>query len=227
MKKALKVLLWIAVALLVIAIGAFCVMRFIVMPKISDRLRESGRGELAELVEQNNNLGTFASMTGILTDKGMIEFATNLDGEMVSSAVEVLDDIEAETKTEPEPEPEPEPLPQPSSPPTVWKVQEATPPQVIKPVTPLKPSPTPSPTAKPAETADSAYDRIASTASSKEISDGLAILSKIDMGYVSKLLSGGITEAEKSELKKYIYGKLSGSEISRALQLYNKYKKYL
>ncbi len=211
MKKALKVLLWIAVALLVIAIGAVLLMRFIVMPKISDRLRESGRGELAELVESGNNFGAFASITSLFADKGMIEFMTNLDRESVNSAIEILDDLESEL------------LPQSVAPQTVWKVEEAAPSQVIKPVPSLKPSPTPTPTDK----ADTAYNRIANAASDKEMSDGIAILSKVDMGYVSKLLSGGLTAEEKSELKKYIYGKLSGSEISRALQLYNKYKKYL
>lgn len=73
-------------------------------------------------------------------------------------------------------------------------------------------------TEKKAEGA-TAEERIRSVASADEISDGLAILAKVDLGKVNALRSTG----KASELKKYLSSVLSGAEIRRALELYSKY----
>lgn len=68
-----------------------------------------------------------------------------------------------------------------------------------------------------------AYQRIMDEASNDEISQGLAIISKVDISKVNQLRSQGKT----SEAKAYIKSVLTPGEISAALSLYNKYKHLL
>lgn len=99
----------------------------------------------------------------------------------------------------------------------------------------VNPEPTSEPTQEsvnteapaPVATPSTAKERIYANASSQDIADGTNILAKIDMGYVSSLTSGGLTAEEKAELKTYVKSVLSSAEISRALELYNQYSKYL
>lgn len=72
-----------------------------------------------------------------------------------------------------------------------------------------------------------AYERIAEVATADEMADGLSIIAKVNTSYVLSLTSNGLTGAEKTELLKYIRSVLSSAEISRAVQLYRKYSKYL
>ncbi len=226
MKKFIKVLLWIIAVVLVIAALGVLLVRFVVLPKLSDRLQQSGRGELAAIVEQNNNLGAFASLTSLLSDRGMLEFMKNIDRESVSSAIDILDTLDAEISEEEEAEAVPSPLPEPLIA-TPWAVEEVRQLPVPTPIPKPTPKPTPTPTPSPTKKPETAYDRISSVASKKEMSDGINIIGKLDMGYLSSLLSGGLTASEKKTLKQYIYSKLTKQEISRALELYKKYKGYL
>lgn len=68
-----------------------------------------------------------------------------------------------------------------------------------------------------------AYQRIANEATKEEISQGAAIMSKVNMSKVNELRKNGDTAA----LKAYIKSVLSSGEISTALKLYNKYKHLL
>lgn len=68
-----------------------------------------------------------------------------------------------------------------------------------------------------------AYERIVNEASEYEISQGAAILAKLDMAKINELRKKGNTAA----IKAYIKSVLSPSEISTALKLYNKYKHLL
>ena len=68
-----------------------------------------------------------------------------------------------------------------------------------------------------------AYQRIMETASKDEISQGFAIISKIDMAKVNELRRQGKT----AEIKEYIRSVLTSEEISTAYALYNKYKHLL
>lgn len=68
-----------------------------------------------------------------------------------------------------------------------------------------------------------AYQRIMNAATKEEISQGSAILAKIDMSKVNALRKSG----DLTALKEYIQSRLSPVEISTALHLYNKYKHLL
>ena len=68
-----------------------------------------------------------------------------------------------------------------------------------------------------------AYERIMNEATKDEISQGSAILSKINMAKVNEFRKNG----DMAGLKAYIRSVLSPSEISTALKLYNKYKHLL
>ncbi|MBS7298519.1 MAG: hypothetical protein KIG65_05500 [Eubacteriales bacterium] len=237
-RKIIKIFTVIIAVILLIAIVAVLAMRFVVLPKISKKLQESGRGELAAIVDQNNNFGSFAMLSGFFADKGVIEFIAGLDGENVSDMAEVIETIEKETeeeetqsdKTKQQPSKPKNPN---ASHDNAWKVgmtlhmpeglnsvnkEEDSNVEILMPESIMPPQD---------KSGTTAYERIAAVATSQEMADGLAIISKLDMGYVASLMADGLTSSEKSELKKYVYSKLTSSEISRALQLYNKYKKYL
>ncbi len=190
-KTVLKVFLWIAGVLAVVAVVAVLLLKFVFVPKITQKLRDKGMEEIAVLVEDNNNVGTMLEVAEVVTDKGVADLLQNLDANSKSAVIKVLDDLEKEvlgTSEQEDDEPEEE----------SEEDKELT-----------------------------AYERISKEASQKEMSDGLAIIRKLDMSYIASLLSGGLTSKEKGELKRYVYSKLTRSEINRALELYNKYKKYL
>lgn len=217
-RKIIKIFTVIIASLIILAVAAVLAMRFVVLPKISQKLQSSGRGELAALVDLNNNFGSFAMFGKLFADKGMIEFVTNLDGESASSVVDLIETIDEEISVESTPAPTSAPIP--------WVVEDN---RNIPRQTPSPAPHAPKATLPPQvpKEANSAYDRIARAASDKEMSDGAAIIAKLDMGYVASLVAGGLTGKEKAELKKYVYSKLTKAEIKRSLELYNKYKKYL
>lgn len=70
-------------------------------------------------------------------------------------------------------------------------------------------------------------DSIRSQVSAQDWSDGMALVGKVDVGYIMGLMSGGLTSEEKQELKEYLTSRLSSGEISRAIELYNKYSHLL
>ena len=217
----LTVLLGILAAVVVLAVAAFLVVKFYILPNYVVKLSEQGHSELANVVENNNNLSAFASLGSLLADKDVIDFVSNLDRQSAGAVLDVLDTLDAEYTEQPTPSPAPQDK--------TWKVKDIVP--TPKPIS--TPVPVPAETAPPAapeqysNTASSAYERIAAAASAQDMADGLRIISKLDMGYVSSLTADGLTKAEKSELKKYVKTVLSSSEISRALALYRAYSKYL
>lgn len=73
----------------------------------------------------------------------------------------------------------------------------------------------------------SSTDSIRSQVSAQDWSDGMALVGKVDVGYIMGLMSGGLTSEEKQELKEYLTSRLSSGEISRAIELYNKYSHLL
>lgn len=68
-----------------------------------------------------------------------------------------------------------------------------------------------------------AYERIMNEANKEEISQGSAIIAKINMAKVNEFRKNG----DMAGLKAYVKSVLSPSEISTALKLYNKYKHLL
>lgn len=227
-RTVVKIIIWITAVVLVLAAIAVCLVRFWLVPKYTRKLAESGNEALAEIVTQNNNLGTYAKLGSVFADKGVRDFVANLNRETASAALEVLDTLENEQLAA---EPQmPVSTPVPTEVP--WQVE------TNRHIHRATPAPTPEPTTEPEEeipdsppeTAPkgaTAYERISNAATDKDMADGLAIISKLDMGYISKLLQGGLTGAEKTEIYKYVHTILSGSEISRGLELYKKYSKYL
>lgn len=211
-RKAIKTFTVIVAVILLFAITAVLAVRFVILPKISQRLESSGRGELAAIIDQNNNFGAFAMIGKLFADKGMLEFVAAIDSESAASVIDLMEEMDAENTIEPS-----------TTPSTPWQVDEHRPIATPAPQEVVKPTPPP----EIANEATSAYERISKVASDKDMSDGLAIISKLNMGYIASLISGGLTPSEKSELKSYVYSKLTKAEISRSLDLYNKYKKYL
>lgn len=213
-RKVIKTFTVIVAVILLLAITAVLAVRFVILPKISERLESSDRGELAAIIDQNNNFGAFAMIAKLFADKGMIEFVTTIDNESAASVIDLMEEMDAENTIEPSPAPA-----------TPWQVDEHRHIETPSPAPQEVVKPTPPP--EIANEATSAYERISKVASDKEMSDGLAIISKLNMGYIASLISGGLTPSEKMELKSYVYSKLTKAEISRSLSLYNKYKKYL
>lgn len=67
------------------------------------------------------------------------------------------------------------------------------------------------------------YSDIMENVAPSDLTDALALSGKVDAGYILGLLGGGLTIEEKSELKTYLMGRLSSSEISRGIELFAKY----
>lgn len=211
------VFLGIVAAAAVLFVAAILIVKFYIVPKYTEKLSAQGHSELAQVVEKNTNLGAFASLGSLLADKDVVDFVTKLDRQSAGAVLDVLDTLDEEYP--------PEETAAPAVKEKTWQVADFVP-------TP-KPASTPAPTEAPAapeqysKAAGSAYDRIAAAATAQDMADGLKIISKLDMGYVTSLVAGGLTKAEKSELKKYVKSVLTGEEISRALALYRTYGKYL
>lgn len=66
-------------------------------------------------------------------------------------------------------------------------------------------------------------DALKSQIPAGDMAAATALAAKVDAGYILGLLSGGLTPEEKRELKEYLTSRLSGAEISRGIELYNKY----
>lgn len=81
---------------------------------------------------------------------------------------------------------------------------------------PQAPSPTP-------KNYKELYKSLIGTIPPEDIKDALTLAGMVDVGYILNLLSGGLTPAEKSELKVYLMGCLSSQQISRGIELFVKY----
>ncbi len=83
------------------------------------------------------------------------------------------------------------------------------------------------PEKKSASDYDSQYEYIKDNVSASDFTTGSNLASRIDVGYVLGLLSGGLTSAEKKELKAYLNAHFSASEIQQGIALYSKYSHLL
>lgn len=217
----LNILIGLLIAAMVVAAGALAVARFVVLPRYEQKLREQGKSEIAEVVKNNNNLSAFATLGKLLSNPEVVNFLSNVNRETASSMLEVLDTLDSEVAEETAGEQV-----------GPWIVADGVQARISIPVpvqtrAPTEQTPLEVPQKPAAKTAQSAYERIAAAATAEDMADGLAIISKLDVGYVTSLTEGGLTSAEKSELSKYVHSVLTGAEISRAVQLYRTYSKYL
>lgn len=88
----------------------------------------------------------------------------------------------------------------------------------------------PSNSNQPSSSADektSNSDEKDTSISTKDMMDGMKIMSKIDMNKVSGLTSGNATAEEKKASVKYIKDTLTNEEIAKAIELMAKYKETL
>ena len=223
----LSILLGIIAALLIAAVVGYFVIKQVILPRYTQRLSENGHSEIAQAVEDNANLGTLASLGSLLSDRDVMNFLKNINRENAKSVLEVLDELEQDYADEEE-----QPTASVSNTANeTWQVKDILPiptPVPAPPPTPEAPQEeTPANTASPSVSGSTAYERIAAAATAEEMSDGLKIISKLDMSYVSSLTAGGLTAEEKKELKAYVQATLTSAEISRAMALYKAYSKYL
>lgn len=209
-KILLRTLVCLLVAALVITAAAYMLLRLYIIPKYNSLLGEDA-AQSENLTQQD-----MVNFAKYLTDKQVISNIVNFDKESAKDMLTVAEEIEQTSTAAPK-----------KSTKSAWNKRVT---QRVEALPTPAPSPTPTPAPSPSLVpeksqvkGDTAYERIMNTATKEEISAGMAILSKVDMGKVNSLRSQGKT----TELKKYIASVLSGSEIRKALSLYNKYKHLL
>lgn len=209
-KILLRTLICLFAIALVITAAAYMLLRLYVIPKYNSFLGED--------VAQSQKLTgeDIVRFAKYLTDKQMIENIVNFDKDSAKDMLTAVEEIEQTSTVAPK-----------KATKSAWNKRVTERVEALPTPAPT-PTPTPAPTPGPVPQksqvkGDTAYERIMNAATKEEISAGMAILSKVDMGKVNALRSQGKT----TELKKYIASVLSGSEIRKALSLYNKYKHLL
>lgn len=89
---------------------------------------------------------------------------------------------------------------------------------------------TPKPSAEPQKSKEeynSKMEYIKDNVSNSDFAKGVAYASRVDVKYILGLLSGGLTTAEKKELKAYLKERFTSSEIAEGISLYSKYSHLL
>ena len=69
----------------------------------------------------------------------------------------------------------------------------------------------------------SEYEYVKDNVDSKDFEVGVKFASRIDVGYVLGIVSGGITDSERQELKTYLKKHFTSEEIATGIRLYTKY----
>ncbi len=235
-KVILKILLGLIIAVIVAAVAAYAIIKYYVVPKYTEKLAESGREEIAELVESNANLSTVPVIGSILSNKQVMEFIKGIDGKSARSLLGVLDILNSQMLEEEQAAESDEKNKALEG----WQVNDFL--LKNREETANKAEEENKNTEASAdnnqndeqthampggERGKSAYERIAAAATAEEMADGLAIISKLDVSYIVSLAADGLTVPEKREILKYVRTILTQEEISRALELYRKYEKYL
>lgn len=195
-KKALKIFLWIVAVILAIVILIVAGAYAYFKFVISKNF-----------ATDNQNLSdsgiSFTDVAKELADKQVIDNIINFDKQSASEMLAALNELEQEADSDNK-ESVPEKKPENNE----SKVSDTPSSEIASQV--------------PQE-GKTAYQRIMNTASKDEISQGMSIISKIDMAKVNELRKQGKT----GEIKAYVKSVLSPGEISAALSLYKKYKHLL
>ncbi len=214
--------------------------------EISDFIRENNNIPSIVRMGTNTSLLVFKGGFGVINDSisflqnGGMDFLKGLDEESLKAAKELLDDISVQegiieeiAPFVPEEEPVPDVSDSEAEPISPTASEENTTTQdSAAPQNNTAPAPVQDNKSDTSQKNDSsrvldAYDRISRAASKQEMQDGLRIIGLLDIDYISSLISGGLTKEEKAELKSYVYATLSKEDVRRAMELYQKYKKYL
>lgn len=200
---ALKIVIGIIIFILIAAGAGLCFYHFYFKPQIAEPLQNiTGRGD-------NSSSPSF-SMTKLLEELETVlqedDVKEYINSSNPGQTDELIDMIEA-AKTRSQQKDAPSASPAPS--------ESASVPSS---------APTPPPSQKPSSgSSGNTYDKVKDQVEPKDLTDALSLAGKVDAGYILGLLSGGLTPQEKTELKKYLMGRLSSSEISRGIQLFTKY----
>ena len=67
------------------------------------------------------------------------------------------------------------------------------------------------------------YEYVKKNIEEDDFKVGAQFASRIDVGYVLQLVSGGLTDTERQELKKYLKERFTSEEIALGIKLYTKY----
>lgn len=208
----LKILAAVIAFLLVLSIAAFVFLRFYVLPKYN-KITENG-------VREEMTMGDIADFAKYFTDKQIINNLKNFDASSAKDTLNIMIELNDEVSEDSGDEnvwsssltSYADNIPQKSATQTNNADHKVPRKSEIEEIKNNVPS-----------SKQSTYEKIMNAADKNEISAGLAIISKIDMSKINSLRSQGKT----AELKEYIKSRLSSSEISTALSLYNKYKHLL
>lgn len=218
MKKIiLRTLAGIIIFILLIVAAAYMFLNFYFIPKYNEAL-----GDDAAQSEQLTQKDLW-DITKNLANKQAIENIVSFDKNSAKDLLSAAKEIEADITSEDSPAPKKSDFGK-----NAWSKKVIARAEAIPTPTPT-PTPTPvapKPTAVPKKSqvkGATAYERIMNTATKEEIRVGSAILAKVNMGKVNQLRSQG----KMGELKKYIKSVLTSAEISKALQLYGKYRHLL
>lgn len=220
-KRILNVVLWtIGIAtsfILITTISVYSFLDYYLVPKMTGmRLSDLGIGIL--------------DIVDTITDKQIIDNVMNFDKQSAVEIMQAVTELDHEINNTEENNTEENNTP--DDPETPETTVEAPPENTQKPDIKEENPKAPEKTAEsPQNDADisgpidtkSAYQRIMNTASKEEISQGKAIIAKVDMSKVNALRKAGDT----SQVKAYVKSVLTPGEISTAVTLYNKYKHLL
>jgi len=98
----------------------------------------------------------------------------------------------------------------------------------------IQPTPTPQATNAPKEEKEdvsgvvpkayrSLYEQHKNEIDPNDLRTAIRLASKVDVGYLLGFLKGGLTSAEKKEMKAYLMQRMSSSDISKGVRLFSKY----
>ena len=203
-KKAVKIILWVLAAVLVVAAigvgGLYYYWKNKVIPRLMPSASPSVAGEVVPDAELPENVGEvlIEQVEAIIQENDMQAYLNQESPKEVGRLLNLLE-VAKHKKEE--------------------QRQEA---QKAENPAPIQETLAPVQTEKP-KSAKSAYEKYKDQIDPKDLAAGLALARKVDVGYILGLLSGGLTAEERSELKKYLMQRMSSSEISKGIQLFSKY----
>ena len=210
-KKTLKTVLWVAgIVVMAALIGimiAYAVINYYFIPKMTgSKLSDMGIG--------------ITDVVSTITDKQVLDNILNFDKQSASEIMKAMTELDNEAKEE---EGETDKI-DPENHTDAPSDAAAGPKEGAQNSTDSKKGNQTknTDTSQPIDT-KGAYQRIMEEATKDEIAQGMAIISKVDMGKVNELRKNG----DNSEVKAYIRSVLTPGEISTAVSLYNKYKHLL
>ena len=201
-KKIIKrILITLLIAIVLIAVGAYCVFNFYIKPKYSDKIMEAvnvileDEELMADIGEVLQDEELQAEINEVLSDS---EVQADID-----AALEGVD-LEGITAENPQDGQAATAAPSNTAQPTHKPAQGGT----------ATTAPEAAPTEEPKKN-QSLMDKAKENVEPKDFADGLKLASKIDVGYILGLMSGGLTDEEKAEAKAYFKTKYTKAERNR------------